>query len=99
MATTGWLTTLQQRSAAIAVYVGKLPRPLVLIVLIALVLGGLMVDGVLGAILLLLLALIGVWLMLLGWKVRSPAERIMRMVLLGLLVGAAGAKMLGLWIS
>ena len=73
-------------------YVHQLPRWVPLIVLPALLIAGLAVPGVLGAVALLLLALV-VWFLFMATPPRNPVHRVLRLVVPLLLVVVAAVKL------
>lgn len=64
------------------------PRWLLAVVLAALLLGGLVVGGWLGAVLVLLVALAALWLSFLSWPALPPSARLTRLLVLAVLLGA-----------
>ncbi len=75
----------------------RLPRPLLLVLTIAVSFGGLLLPGFAGAALLLLLALFFGWLLLLAWPLLSEGGRLLRgLIVLALVIGAI-AKATGAW--
>ncbi|MET0741694.1 MAG: DUF6703 family protein [Candidatus Nanopelagicales bacterium] len=75
----------------------RLPRPLLLVVTIAVSFGGLLLPGFAGAVLLLLLALFFGWLLLLAWPLLSDGGRLLRGIVVLALLGGAIAKAIGSW--
>ena len=89
MARVSFRTRLEQRSAAPLVYLRSLPRvvpPLLLIVVAGV---GLVVEGVLGAVLLLVVAAFLTWLAVLSWPLLEPSARLLRFAAIALIVVAA----------
>jgi hypothetical protein len=70
---------LQKRSTVFFVYLHQLPRWVPLVVLPALLIAGLAVPGVVGGMLLAVLALL-LWFAFLAAPVRSPSHRVIRLV-------------------
>ena len=71
------------------VLLSRLPRLVVLIGILALVVAGLFVPGIPGAVLLMLVAVILGWLLTVAWPALSPSQRAPRLLTVGLLVGYA----------
>lgn len=84
---------LERRSGPALVILGRLPRALPFLVVLALLLGGLAVKGVVGAVLLLVLLVILSWITFLAWPALRPPARALRV---GVLVLVAGAAVAGL---
>jgi hypothetical protein len=82
------------RGRGLLVVLVRLPRPALLIGVLAVVLAGLLLPGWLGACFLLALAALLAWLLSLGWPVLSPATRLARVLTIFLLVAYAGWKAL-----
>ncbi|HEY0537152.1 MAG TPA: DUF6703 family protein [Actinoallomurus sp.] len=85
-------STIRRQSAVFLLYVHQLPRWVPLIVLPALLIAGLAVPGVLGAVALLLLALV-VWFLFMATPPRNPVHRVLRLVVPLLLVVVAAVKL------
>jgi hypothetical protein len=85
-------STIRRQSAVFLLYVHQLPRWAPLIVLPALLIAGLAVPGVLGAVALLLLALV-VWFLFMATPPRHPAHRVLRLAVPLLLVVVAALKL------
>jgi hypothetical protein len=66
-------------------------------VLAVLLVVGLMVNGWLGGVVLLVPAVFLAWLLALSWPVVSPAGRLMRVVAVLVIVAGAVAKIIGVW--
>jgi hypothetical protein len=84
---------LQQRSAVFFVYLNQLPRWVPLVVLPALLVAGLALPGVAGAVPLVLLAVL-LWFTFLAAPARTPAHRLIRLAVPVVLVAVAVAKLL-----
>jgi uncharacterized membrane protein len=56
----------------------KVPKPLLLIVIAALLITALIVEGVIGGVLLLVLGAFFAWLLLLAWRVLDTTGRLLR---------------------
>jgi hypothetical protein len=80
---------VERRSAALLVYLHQLPRWVPPVVLAALLLTGLTVHGIGGAIALVAVALVLVWLAVVSWPSLSPAGRVVRLLVTALVIGAA----------
>jgi hypothetical protein len=85
-------STIRRQSAVFLLYVHQLPRWVPLIVLPALLIAGLAVPGVLGAVALLLLALV-VWFLFMATPPRNPAHRVLRLAVPLLLLVVAAVKL------
>ena len=93
MADVSFRTRLEQRSAAPLVFLRSLPRvvpPLLLLVVAAV---GLVVEGVVGAILLFVVAAFLGWLAALSWPVLDQRAQFLRVASIAL-IAVAGALML-----
>jgi hypothetical protein len=86
-------STIRRQSAVFLVYVHQLPRWVPLVLLPALLIAGLALPGVGGAIALALLALV-IWFMFLASPARSTSHRLVRILVPVVLVAAAVAKVL-----
>jgi hypothetical protein len=73
----------------------RVPRALVVIGMAALLVAGLLLPAALGSILLAILGLFLLWLVALSWPVLPGASRIMRVVTVGLVLGAAALRASG----
>ena len=83
---TGFRRTVEQRSGPLLVFLSQQPKLLVPVVSVVLLIAGLALPGVLGAVCLLLLALLVGWLSYLSWPVVVGPARAVRLVTFGLLV-------------
>jgi hypothetical protein len=72
----------------------RVPKWLLLVAVLALTVGGLLLDNVLGGVLLLFLALFLAWLAILGWTLHSPIARVLRVLVVGLVVYVAFTKLI-----
>ena len=84
---------LELRSGPALVLLGRLPRAVPFLVVLALLVGGLALQGPAGALLLLLLAAFAGWVTYLAWPVLVPGARSVRVLVLVLLVGAAASRL------
>lgn len=82
------------RSRVLLVLVSRLPRPVVLLVFIALVVGGLALPGVGGALLLILIGGLLAWLLQVAWPILSPPARAMRLLTVAAVLAYAAWKVL-----
>ena len=73
----------------------RVPRPLIVILMAAFLVGGLMLPSTLGAVMLVLLGLFLSWLLALSWPVIPPGSRLLRVVTVGLVFGAAAMRATG----
>lgn len=80
------------RSQVVLVLLSRLPRPVVLLGVLALVVGGLALPGVGGALLLVVVGGLLAWLLRLAWPVLTPSARAMRLVTVAALLGYAAWK-------
>ena len=71
----------------------RVPRWLLLVVVLALTVGGLLLDNAIGGVLLLFLALFLAWLAILGWTQQSPVARALRVLVVGLVVYVAFTRL------
>lgn len=86
-------SALQRRSAVFFVYLHQLPRWVPLVVLPALLIAGLAVPGVAGAVLLAALALL-LWFAFMASPTRSAGHRLVRLVVPLVLLAVAIAKLI-----
>jgi hypothetical protein len=68
----------ERRSLPWAARLARVPRPLLLIAIAALLIAGLIVEGVIGGVLLLILGAFFGWLLLLAWRVLDTQGRLLR---------------------
>jgi len=85
-------STGPSRSQVGLVLLSRLPRPVVLLAVLALVVGGLAVPGIGGALLLVVVGALLAWLLRLAWPVLTPPARAMRLVTVAALLGYAAWK-------
>lgn len=86
----------QQFSAPILLFIHSLPRWVFPVFTALLLLGGLFVaNGVIGGVLLLLLAVVLGWLVALSWSLLTPTARVMRVLVLGVTIGYAIGRFTG----
>lgn len=67
----------------------RVPKPLILILMAAFLIGGLLLPGPIGAVMLVLLGLFLLWLLALSWPVIPGTSRVLRLATVGLVFGAA----------
>lgn len=67
----------------------RVPRPLIVILMAAFLIGGLMLPPAIGAVLLVLLGLFLLWLLTLSWPALQSTSRLLRVITVGLVFGAA----------
>lgn len=73
----------------------RVPRALVVIGLAAMLLAGLLAPAWIGTILLLILGAFLAWLVALSWPLLAPGSRVMRVITVGLVFGAAYLRATG----
>lgn len=73
----------------------RVPRALVVIGIAALLVGGLLAPPPIGVVLLVLLGLFLAWLVALSWPVLTPGSKILRVVTVLLVLGAAYLRAVG----
>ena len=83
---TGLRRAVEQRSATLLVFLSHQPKLLVPVGSLLLLVGGLLLPPLYGAVCLVLLVLLVSWLSYLSWPVVAGQARILRLVTLGLLV-------------
>ncbi|MFZ0323742.1 MAG: DUF6703 family protein [Actinomycetes bacterium] len=88
-------TAFQRWSAPLLVRLTAMPRWSFVIVLAVVTFAGLMLDGILGGLLLLLLAALLAWLAALGWPTYNVAARLLRVVVVALVLYVAASKLFG----
>ncbi|MFL6182689.1 MAG: DUF6703 family protein [Actinomycetes bacterium] len=87
-------TPLERYSAPLLLQLSRVPKWLLLVVVLALTVGGLMLDNAVGGILLLVLGLFLAWLAVLGWTQHSLTARLMRLLVVGLVVYVALTRLI-----
>lgn len=73
----------------------RVPRPLIVIGLAAFLVGGLLAPPAIGAVLLVILGLFLAWLIALSWPLLPATSRLMRLITVGLVFGAAALRAFG----
>ncbi|HVQ89048.1 MAG TPA: DUF6703 family protein [Actinomycetes bacterium] len=91
--TSSEVTAFERISAPYLLRLHAAPRWLLAVVLAALLVVGLLVKGPIGAVLLLLLALFLAWLAAVSWRLLTPSARLIRFLVVGLVVAAAGFQL------
>jgi hypothetical protein len=86
--------TLERYVGPLILVVSRLPRAVPFLVVVALLLGGLAVQGVVGGLLLLVLAAALGSLLLLSWPVLEPGPRLLRLSVVALVAVRAGTFLL-----
>lgn len=81
--------SVERRSATLLVFLHRLPRWVPLVLMLALLTAALLIKGVLGAVFLVALAAILVWLAFVSWPMLKPGDRAFR--ILAIVVVLAGA--------
>ena len=82
-------SALRRQSAVFLLYVHQLPRWVPLVLMLALLAAALLLKGVLGAVFLVALAAILVWLAFLSWPTLRPGDRAFRVLTIVLVLGGA----------
>jgi hypothetical protein len=85
-----WLSRTSIRGL---ILLNQVPKAVLLLGIGGLLLLALFVEGIIGGICLLLLAAFFGWLLLISWPVLTPVGRLLRMVVVGLIIGF-GVQML-----
>lgn len=78
--------TLEQRLGPLVVLLSRMPRAVPFLVVAALLVGGLLVQGVVGGVLLLVLASFLATLLALAWPVLQPGPRLLRLSVVSVVV-------------
>lgn len=73
----------------------RVPRPLIVILMAAFLVGGLLLPPALGAVMLAVLGLFLLWLLILSWPAIAPGSRLLRVITVGLVFGAAVMRATG----
>lgn len=82
----------QPRGRALLLLLARLPRPAVLLLTLGLVVAGLFLPGIPGAVLLLAVGLLLAWLLAVAWPALAPPARVPRVLTVALVLGYAGWK-------
>jgi hypothetical protein len=80
------------RSAALVAYLTRLPRFVLVLGALAILLGGLFAPGIIGALLLAVIAALTGWLAWLSWSTQSPPTRALRILVIAALIWFAVDK-------
>ncbi len=78
--------SLQRRLAPFVVLLARMPRAVPFLLVAVLLVAGLLTQGVVGAVLLLVLAFLLATLLLLSWPALQPGPRVLRVAVVGLVV-------------
>lgn len=73
----------------------RVPRPLVVIGLAAFLVAGLLLPGAIGSVFLVILGLFLLWLIALSWPVLPTGSKVMRVIVVLLVFGAAAMRATG----
>jgi uncharacterized membrane protein len=73
----------------------RVPRPLVVIGMAAFLVAGLLLPGGIGSVFLVILGLFLLWLIALSWPVLPTASKVMRLIVVALVFGAAVMRATG----
>ncbi|TXH42058.1 MAG: hypothetical protein E6Q90_10370 [Actinobacteria bacterium] len=73
----------------------RVPRPLVVIGLAAFLVAGLLLPGAIGSVFLVILGLFLLWLIALSWPVLPTGSKVMRLIVVVLVFGAAAMRATG----
>jgi hypothetical protein len=82
-------TAVEQASRPLLVRLSRLPRAVPFIVMLALIVAGLFVSGVVGFVLIMVGIAFLLWLLYLGWPQLTTPERLMRLAVIVLGAGLA----------
>lgn len=85
--------TVELRSGPALVLLGRAPKALPFLLVVVLLVGGLALHTVIGALLLLALLAFAAWVTYLAWPVLQPPARAVRVLVLLLLAGAAAVRL------
>lgn len=84
--------SLERRSGPVLVLLGRAPRAVPFLIVLALLVGGLALTGPAGGVLLLVLLAFAAWVTYLAWPALHPGPRVVRVVVLALLLAAAAGR-------
>jgi len=87
-------SSFERLSAPVVVLLAKMPKWALLIAVLALTMGGLLLENVIGGVLLLVLAAFAAWLAVLGWPRITPLGRVLRLLVVGLVLYAAFTRLI-----
>lgn len=73
----------------------RVPKPLLLIFMAAFLIGGLLLPSAIGAVMLVILGLFLLWLLALSWPAIPGVSRVLRVITVGLVFGAAYLRATG----
>ena len=86
---------VEQRSAVVLIWLRSMPQWLPFLAVLALVLGGLFAPAALGAVLLLVVFVLLVWLVFLSWPALAASARLIRILALAVVLGAVIQRVRG----
>ena len=86
---------VEQRSAVVLIWLRSMPQWLPFLAVLALVLGGLLAPAALGAVLLLVVFVLLVWLVFLSWPALAASARLIRILALAVVLGAVIQRVRG----
>jgi hypothetical protein len=89
-----WRARLIRKTAPVAAVLATLPRWCWFVAVAALVLGGLVLGGVPGALLLIVVAGLAAWLALLGWDSLTWSGRVSRLLAILIVLAVATVRVL-----
>ena len=87
-------SSLERISAPLLVQLSRLPKWALLVAVLALTIGGLLLENAIGGVLLLVLATFAAWLAVLGWPRMTPVGRLLRLLVVGLVIYAAFTRLI-----
>lgn len=96
LSTNPWRRRLERASAPVLLRLHYAPRWFLSVVMIGLLLLGLFVPGPVAAVFLLLVALMITWLLALSWPALTTGNRVMRLLIIGMLLFSALIRAAGL---
>jgi hypothetical protein len=82
-------TAVEQASRPLLTRLSRLPRAVPFVVMLALIVAGLFISGIVGFVLIMLGVAFLVWLLYLGWPQLTMPERLMRLAVIALGTGLA----------
>lgn len=86
--------SLERNSAPLLIFIHGLPRAAVLIVLVGLMFIGLVSNGLIGFVALMIVATFIGWLLLLSWPLLAPKPRLLRALAVLLVIVSASVRFL-----
>jgi hypothetical protein len=88
-----WSVKLAEVSRPWLIRIRTMPRGILLIIVMALLVGGLFLPGIQGGILVAIIGLFVLWLALLAWPAVGPGGRVIRIAVAAVVLGYALWKM------